>query len=188
MRRVLALTLFAWMAATGSASAANIVINPGFETGDFTGWLPGGNLNFAGVDNLVPHSGTFAAFFGGVIAPATLTQQLNTSPSETYNLSFWLMNEPGEPNFFSVSWNGIELATLVDAAPFDYMQLTFTGLTPSSGSQTPLVFTFMHGPAFWDLDDVVVEARTVVPEPATLLLAGIAAVVLRGRRRLLRLP
>ena len=46
----------------GPAQADNIVINPGFETGNFNGWSPSGDISFTGVDNFSPHSGRFGAF------------------------------------------------------------------------------------------------------------------------------
>lgn len=56
---VVILLLFA---AYRPAAAANIVLNGGFETGDFTGWTltntEGGNT---GVDDSVPHTGTYEA-------------------------------------------------------------------------------------------------------------------------------
>ena len=46
--------------ASGTATSANLVSNPGFETGDFTAWTQSGNTDFTFVDGL-PHSGEFAA-------------------------------------------------------------------------------------------------------------------------------
>ena len=46
------------------AAQANLVTNPGFETGDFTGWALSGDTTFTGVDGFSPHSGSFGAFLG----------------------------------------------------------------------------------------------------------------------------
>ena len=51
---------------TAGLASANLITNPGFETGDFTGWTPSGSL---AVNNFNPHSGTFAAqFFVGSLS------------------------------------------------------------------------------------------------------------------------
>src|ERR1700730_5234936 len=39
---------------------ACLVANPGFETGDFTGWTQSGDTGFTTVENIMPHSGAFA--------------------------------------------------------------------------------------------------------------------------------
>jgi hypothetical protein len=46
----------------GGAAQANIVTNPGFETGDFTGWTLSGDTSFTFVEGFFPHSGSFSAF------------------------------------------------------------------------------------------------------------------------------
>ena len=51
-------------------AAGNLVTNPGFEKGDFTGWTLAGNaphntvVEMAGFDSWNPHSGTFFAALG----------------------------------------------------------------------------------------------------------------------------
>src|SRR6267378_1982555 len=65
------------------AITGNLVKNCGFETGDFTDWttipaVPANNSNF-GVDNRLPNSGTYAAFFEATgTFDDTITQTLTT--------------------------------------------------------------------------------------------------------------
>ena len=118
----------------GSAANANIVTNPGFETGDFTGWTQGGDTSFTGVDGN-PHSGNFAAFFGPVDSIGTLSQTLTTTPGELYNIDFWLENDDTSGvNSFSVSFDGNVLDSMTGASAFGYTEFSFTALASTSST------------------------------------------------------
>src|SRR5262245_15667375 len=93
----------------GVCHATNIVVNGGFETGDFTAWMLSGTIvdTFVGTDQ--PHSGSSAATVGAYPTDVFLTQILPTVAGASYTLSYWLQNEGGTPNDFSVSWNGATL-------------------------------------------------------------------------------
>jgi hypothetical protein len=155
----------------------NLVVNCGFETGDFTGWTQGGNTGDTSVTNNPTYvfSGNFGAQLGPVGSDGTLTQVINGNtltfqfrqdPSfwgldsivltpfanlgggqELYSFSFWLENEGGAPNDFTVFWNGVDVGpSLVDSSPF--------GWTLESG--------FLIGS----------QGGGGVPEPASLFLLG----------------
>jgi len=65
------------LCAVASPAFANLVANPGFETGDFAGWTQSGDTSFSGVDGN-PQSGTFAAFFGPIGGNGFISQDLAT--------------------------------------------------------------------------------------------------------------
>jgi hypothetical protein len=151
---------------------SNLVVNGGFETGDFTGWTTASGCSaivasygeplscFGGFINQVPaHSGTWATIFPQT-APGTISQTIATSPVATYELSFWLIavdNGTGSsPNAFSVSWGGAILFSATNIATAGYTKLTFAGLTPT-GQHTVLSFTGSDTPAALGLDDVSVK-------------------------------
>src|SRR5262245_3995697 len=184
------------------AAQANLVTNPGFETGNFTGWALSGDTDFTAVDRFSPHSGSFGAGLGTSIPdprfPITLpstgsiTQTLATTVGVSYNIEFWL-NTAVKPNFLSVAFGGIVLDSLTDVttSPMvqqndpNYKLFSYTAL--ASLASTDLVFTFQHDFWVWDLDDVSVEAATGVPEPGSLplVVAGLTfcLLLLALRRR-----
>lgn len=181
---VLALTLFA-----GTAAQAATVVNGGFEAGDFTGWTQFGNFDFTGVDTLSPQSGNYAGYFGPSSVPGAgqptggpggIAQTLATVVGASYTVDFWLKNEGGPSNAFSVSWGGSEVTalSLADAPVFDYQHYSFTQNATSTA--TTLAFSFRHDTAVWDLDNV-----SAVPEPASMALmaAGLFTVLAARRRR-----
>ena len=173
-----------------SAASANLVINGGFETGNFTGWNQTGDTSYLGVDGSSPKSGSFAAYFGPPQQVGGIQQTLSTIAGASYQLEFWLKSEPyvtgTTPNSFEVSWDGGSVTSLADASDFDYTQFSYTVV--ASGITTALQFSFMNLPSFWDLDDVSVNLadNNDVPEPGILALvglAGAAAMSVRRRRR-----
>lgn len=160
---------------SGSVSA-NLVVNGGFETGDFTDWTLSGNMNLAGIGTEAPHGGTYEAYFGVVGTPAFLTQDLTTTADQGYELTFWLKNEVidlGRAFFFTASVGGVDAVQLINVSAFDYTKYTYD--FTATGATTTLQFSFRHDPGVWHLDDVDVEpTATAVPEPSTLLGAGLA--------------
>jgi len=182
-------------------ATANIVQNPGFETGDhftFTNWVfntgtGAGNWRPA---NSNPHSGTWSAATDCVgfscIAPDTsptgdwLYQDLPTTPLALYNLSFWYA--PGEGSGgeeLQVWWNGTpvfnDMNSNSDVNGLTYTQYTLPNL-PATSPTTRLEFLGRQDPAFLYLDDISVEA-TNVPEPSALALFGVGLAGLWGSRR-----
>lgn len=162
------------------ASAANLVVNSGFETGDLSGWTlsgtnsaPSDNGIYYGVDGADAHGGNYGAYFGPVGGILKLDQTLATSPGTTYMISFWLAQAPETPapyvNSFMASWGGTTLYSQVGFPSSGFTQYNF--LSTASSPSSILEFGFRNDAGFFSLDDISVTASdTAVPEPATPLL------------------
>jgi hypothetical protein len=201
-----------FLCAAAPARAANIVVNPGFETGanDFNcavtaGWSS--NIWCLGLLGVPPtsHSGIGAA--GGsnpaeFLSQMWMSQSLATVAGTTYNLSFWAaMTSATTITNIVIEWDGVEVEHFIDPITSvcafdspsstytcDWIQLIVPNLTASAGS-TLLKILGSQDQGLLMLDDFVVEAAEAqaapVPEPASLALmgSGLAALAARYRRR-----
>lgn len=166
-----------------SAHAVNVVADPGFEAsadgmGPFpfsASWTNVDASGFSGVDGQGPplsHSGANYAFLGSDTG-GSLSQLLNTVPTQSYDLSFWLANDisPGTPgNSFQVMFNGVSVFSLTNAGAFGYTQFTISGLL-ATGPTTNLEFLYQHSNDFWRLDDISVDGPSVPESFSTIWLA-----------------
>jgi len=179
VRKLTVITLFLAFVFVPGLGAANIVVNPGFETGVLNPWVPSGDTTYTDVQDWAAHSGSYGAYCGPVIENGYITQTLTTTPGATYDLSFWIWHDQGTGTFFEVSWGG---APIYSEGPGDYGWTLREFTVTSSGASTDLMFGFYNLPWFYYLDDVSVEQ---VPEPSSLILAGlgVAALALRRRQR-----
>lgn len=172
-----------FLGAASTSQAQNLVTNPGFETGDFTGWTVTGSNYF--VDVGVGHAGMYAGAFGA-LAPAVndISQVLSTQSGQQYILTFFAQTPefnipPGSPNALAVYFDGTLLAgpfTVPDNA--GYEQYSYTGV--ATGPTALLRFTISNDPDYTLLDDISVTPLApppLVPEPSSLaLLAGLGMV------------
>jgi hypothetical protein len=178
------------LVASARLVCANLIVNPGFETGDFTGWTTtpaasGSNLFVVPANS---HSGTYATSFHAFETDLdTISQTFATTPGTRYNLSFWLaiVNNNNE---FRVTFGGVTVLDLIDTgdpANLDYRHFTLAGL--ATGSSTTLEFAGRNVPNFSYLDDVSVTASVSVADSgSTAMLFGVSAAALLLARMGLR--
>lgn len=138
------------------AVCGNIVLNCGFETGGFDGWIRSGDLSFGVVSELCAATGSWGAQMGPPLDLGFLTQTLPTMKGETYALTFWVRNS-GAPNRFEVSWDGELIMDVTDFPDGPYSLVSATVVGSSDPDGTGLQFGFYNSGGYFCLDDVVVE-------------------------------
>lgn len=154
-------------ALAATAARTNLIVNAGFETGDFTGWSQAGDpaFTFVNAARQAAHGGGCAALFGPS-GTGFLEQSFATVPGAVLDIGFWLANLSIARNYFRVTLNGAELFSLSNAAAFDYRAYRFAATGSPSGRNT-LTFASRHGISYFALDDVRVTVASV-PMPAPL--------------------
>jgi hypothetical protein len=171
-------------AAPQSVAGPNLVTNPGFETGDFTGWTLGGNTDTfaAGVQcggGSFVKEGSCSAWSAAIGTPVTFSQTIPTVIGQIYEVDFWALFDGGNHSSFAATFGGTSLSSLNN--PSGTLNFSRSNLV-ATGTSTTLTFSLRDDPGFIFLDAVNVAA---VPEPATFALLGVgmAAFGLRRQRR-----
>ncbi len=187
-----ALLAGALLVAGPAGAAANLVANPGFETGDFSGWIvtvggSGSDVDL-GVDQYAADvdSGSWGAFLGNADTSA-ITQVIATTPGATYRVSFELdvYQSQAFDGGLSVSLGGHPVVTLVEPAETDSF-VEYSAVVTASAGASQLVFSGSDPGGWFGLDDVsVTQLSSPIPEPTTgaLAIAGLALVAGAARRR-----
>lgn len=178
--------------ATNAIAGPNLIVNGGFETGDFTGWTPNA-VSFPMYPVTSPvEEGNYAVQIAGYSienfpalgGPATLTQVVTDAPSQSYELSFWIYQQNMGPiTFFDVTWDGSTVVSMSypasDSGDIPYVNFTVNVL--GTGSDT-LQFISANDPGYTYLDNV---SLTAVPEPSTwaMMILGFAGLGFAGYRK-----
>ena len=153
---------------------ANLITNPGFETGDFTGWTTSGST-FVTANPPWVHSGTWAGALNST--NATISQSVATTPGTTYTIDFFARALFLDTNF-TVNFGNTVFNYLLTANGL-YTELTFNATV--SGANTNLSFHNPNGTVF--LDDISVTPTGVPDGGTTVSLLGCALLGLAGLRR-----
>jgi PKD repeat protein len=168
------------IAVTFAPVSSGIVINGGFETGDFTGWTLAGNAGLVnGVTNssFTPsgadyvHAGNYGAVLGEYGFAATLSQALSTSAGQRYVLSFWLENPTNLPTeIFKANWNGSTIFALTNPPAFTWSNFTFSVAASNAG--TTLQFAAETDQNYFGLDDISVVPVFAAPVVGSVKVSG----------------
>ena len=195
------LVILALIFATSSTAGANLLLNGGFETGNLSGWTRVGGtgsslyvdvsrnpvLEDPEYDPLYPKfafpvpSGTYHLRNQPTQEWQYLTQNISTTPGQSYAVSFRLANaDIWKDSAFVARWNGAETIHLYDESwdTMPYTYFSYTGV--ATGSLTTIEFGFQYNPLGFGLDDVSV---TAAPIPGAIWLLGSGLIGLIGMRR-----
>jgi hypothetical protein len=149
-------------------SVQPLLVNGGFETGDFTGWNVASSYGlWVSFDTNYVHSGAYGAFLGtGNGALGFLWQTVPTVPGAHYTVSLWLRNPDGQtPNQFEVIWDGRLLYNAANVTRPFWTHLQFP-VTATSTNST-LQFGERDDPTALALDDVSLILDPLLITPAT---------------------
>jgi VCBS repeat-containing protein len=140
--------------ASFTVNGKNLIVNGGFETGNLTGWIQGGNEGHTKVGTVDPHSGHDALAMGPIGSDGYIAQTIATTPGAIYEIQFWLANTGGA-NDFTASFGATTLFSLINASSQGYTE--YTDYVMATGSTTELKFQdARQDPSYWYLDDVAV--------------------------------
>jgi hypothetical protein len=153
---------------------ANLITNPGFETGNLTGWTLNPGFTAVGTNGAVsPHSGNFQA--ESVLGSGVLGQSFATALGQSYTVDFW-----------AATHGGATLSVLGGSTVFNHIFATTTGYTEFTFSFTALSTSSaiqFSAAGFLFLDDVSVTPTGVPDGGTTVSLLGCTLLGLTAWRR-----
>jgi len=165
----------------GVASAQNLLVNGGFDTGTFSGWTTNG-----GSATLKKTYGTnspqYAVVFNVTTSPATavISQSFTTTVGKSYELSFYYggyttVGSP-RPQTLGVEVTGTSLIFSNSVTPPSYSNpAVFENFTDTfTATSTSTTLTFLDETVDTTKSDGVLDtvSVTAVPEPSTMALSA----------------
>ena len=167
---------------------ANLVTNPGFESGA-TGWVfsdgnasDGRDVGTCESPCVIANTGTWAGFknlFDG--GAGTISQSITTTIGTNYLIELWLADNSFENGTITASFGGITGVSITGAdTTTTYSMFSFNHMATSTLTDFVFGGTVTSGTFF--IDDVNIEAIQIpaIPIPAAAWLFGTALIGLVG--------
>jgi len=197
LKTIAGLTTLAGLLIGNSVTAANLILNPGFETGDTTSWLTSGqgvgaSITVQSGNNGPSAPGTFNAFMSNTIPANNLALQQSTAPGSAVpglvNYSFDLMGVTSVNGgvLFVHIWDINSTGGVIDQGPGllgPYFPSTSTWTTISGSFNAPanvnrfqIEFDCTTGAAAGSAEAVRIDnvsLSQLVPEPTSLSMAAL---------------
>ena len=156
-----------------AAARANLLVNPGFETGNFSGWTPYA-FGSEHVSNANPHTGQYEARISNY---GWITQTVNLTPNTTYKLSSYLyMPQDGGDASISITFYNASGTTsfqqerswqrIPGDQQYDKIE-TDAIVAPDYTAYAKVQCSVASADSYIDFDDVSLD---LVPEPSSLVL------------------
>ncbi len=154
--------------------ADQLIVNGGFETGDFTGYVV--DAGATGVDSsdgpggYSAHGGNYYAYLGSVYDLGSISQSFTDVAGTSYTFSYYLAGNGTTPSEFAAQFDGTTLTDMVNPGVMPYMQYSFSVI--GTGHDT-ITFLERDDPDYLALDDVSFSTSTnLTPEPSSIALLG----------------
>jgi VCBS repeat-containing protein len=139
-----------------------VLVNGGFETGNFTGWTAGAHASVE-QDEIGGELGHYSARLSGS-SLENLSQTVSTSPGQHYTVSFVLLPDAeASSDFFSATWNGTTLFAQSDLFSGGFTRYSFDVVGDPTGLASELQFSYGSDGAGFLLDGVSVTPDTGPP-------------------------
>lgn len=166
----LAMAASAASVAFAPAASANLIVNGDFSAPACAGWVVASNA--FGCDSAYRE--------GNVGGEGSISQTFAATVGSLLTVTF---DYGGDAGYQYVRFNGVNVAGSFVSNPSSVVNYAFN-LGPAQAANT-LSFIGRNDPSFNYLDNVVVTAAGVVPEPATwaLLILGMGTIGMSMRRR-----
>lgn len=192
MTKVVATSAMLTLGIATSGNASPLIVNGGFETGDFTGWSATGNTQVGSFSGL-SHTGNDYAWLGDTSGAGSLSQTVNDVAGQAYTLTYFFSSEYDNisTHTFSAQWNGATISGSFLTNPDtgsthtnpNYAEYQFAVL--GTGTDT-LSFPYLDSYHAFLLDDVSLDAAssaTPIPAALPLFATGLAGLGMMRLRR-----
>ncbi|MEA2834242.1 MAG: hypothetical protein QOG66_2444 [Methylobacteriaceae bacterium] len=141
-----------------------VLVNGGFETGNFTGWTATGAHASVEQDEIGGEFGHYSARLGPNNTLENLSQTVSTNPGQHYTVSFVVLPDAeADSDFFSATWNGTTLFAQSDLFSGGFTRYSFDVVGNPADFNSTLQFNYGSDGAGFLLDGVSVTPDSGPP-------------------------